>query len=624
MVNRPKTYAENKRDGTFRADRHDYPEPEYEFPPCPPRPVVHYEGDLPVDFDELIEANWGKSVEECLSDVPQDLSEEYAKLWAWDASDELALRNGCRFDLRRAMHYAYILRNNLLLWEGSWAGEPLILRTWQPETMLRIFGWVRPHKRLEWVRRTTKACIWLPKKHGKSPIGASTGVYLWRYDGVWLNGVWKKEAGQHVYSVAANGIQAGIVHRHAWNMVKHSPILQHDLERGIVKYNKATKVLTHVPSDSTYEILTGDGGKRTDSSEGLNSGGIVCDEAHVVDHRTIEVTTDAGASREQFLWFQASTFGKGLETYGKKCRDYGRDVASGKAEDDAFFHKEYGANEGISEKECGDKKVWIAANPNWDYTVVPLQMKQAYDRSRDDPVAFAGFQQRRLNLWQAASNPMLSAAAWAAGEDATLTLDSFAGCAGAAGLDLATSSDFAALAICYEDDETIRAWVRIWAAGGYLEQNAHRIPVTAFRDALTIHDGGQIRLAVVEQEIEAILRSCSIRVLGYDKMFAPQMAQNLADSTACGIYPFSQSLSSYAPGTARLKNAVRNGRFKHPGNKCLDWMAGHVQSIKRGDLEKPIKDSDAPWRKVDGIQATVMAVDCLQYVDVSGFSFSLG
>ena len=160
MAQKPKTYEEHKRDKTFRGDRHEYPEPEYEFPACPPRPVVNFVSDIPIDFDVLIEANWGQPVEACLADIPQDLSEQYAKRWVWDASDELALRNGCRFDLRRAMHYAYVLRNNLVLWEGSWSGQPLILRTWQPETLLRIFGWVRPHNRLGWVRRFTKACPW--------------------------------------------------------------------------------------------------------------------------------------------------------------------------------------------------------------------------------------------------------------------------------------------------------------------------------------------------------------------------------------------------------------------------------------------------------------------------------
>ena len=116
------------------------------------------------------------SVDECVAEIPQDLTEAYAKRWAWDASDELAIRNGCRFDLRRAMHYAYCLRNNLLLWEGRWAGQPFVLRTWQPECLLRVFGWIRPNKHIEWVRRVTKASIWVPKKHGKTPTGAATGV----------------------------------------------------------------------------------------------------------------------------------------------------------------------------------------------------------------------------------------------------------------------------------------------------------------------------------------------------------------------------------------------------------------------------------------------------------------
>jgi len=100
-----------------------------ERPKLPKRPRIDYKPEIPIDFDDLIEANYDKKVVEAVADIPRDLSEKYAKTWAWNASDEYAIAQGCRFDLKRAMHFAYTLRNNLTLWEGRWSGEPFILRS---------------------------------------------------------------------------------------------------------------------------------------------------------------------------------------------------------------------------------------------------------------------------------------------------------------------------------------------------------------------------------------------------------------------------------------------------------------------------------------------------------------
>ena len=178
--------------------------PEFELPPIPARPEIDFVPNVPVDFDDLIEQNWGKPVLECLSIIPESLSVKEAKRWCWNESDEYAISQGCRFSFRRAMHFAYTCRNEFRLWENEWGadgGEPFILRSWEVECDLRIFGWVRPSEKYKgrWVRRFRKSATWIAKKNGKSPRGAAHALYFWKYDGEWKS---RKEpsvgGGQHV------------------------------------------------------------------------------------------------------------------------------------------------------------------------------------------------------------------------------------------------------------------------------------------------------------------------------------------------------------------------------------------------------------------------------------------
>ena len=587
-----------------------------ERPPMPARPKLDYKPDIPIPFDDLIEANYEKTVVECVAEIPRELTKLYAEKWSWNASDELAVRNGCRFDLKRAMHFAYALRNNLTLWEGRWCGEPFVLRSWQPECFLRIFGWVRPHELLGWVPRFSKADVWTPKKSGKSPSGAAVAIYKWRYDGHWKEDANEPTVGggQHVYCIASNGKQAGIVWGHACNMIHHSPVPKLEVDDATIKTNRQSSLLTYEPKLSKLTILTGDSPAALKHAEGLNAVCLIVDEKHVVDERTNEVTVDCGASQDAFLSFGISTYGSS-GGFGKKDLDVGRDVERGAIEDDGFFFKTYEAPQDATDEDCGREEIWRLANPNLGYTVSSLQFKQSYERAKDDPGKFSGFKQRRLNIWQKASHPMLNYCWWErAGTE--MSRDDYKSVGGGAGLDLAASEDWAAFALAWDDGEQLKCHVRLWTSESWIEENSHRDDFQKWRNDghLVECEGDAIDFERVEADILDIMRFSRCLHLGYDKMFGMQMAQNLQKRlSSAKIWKFTQSIENYAVGSQQLKNALEHERFRHPNNPALNWQAGHVNSITRGDWEKPIKDDNMPWRKIDGIQALVMAIDVKRY-----------
>lgn len=134
-----------------------------------------------------------------------------------DKSDELAVRNGCYFDPLRGSWTVWWIERYCRLYEGEYAGEPLILRgchddaidrwpipsdfdaelmlerceeycrqvevgrpcDWQYEGIMRLYGWQRPHG--EGSRRRFRAgMFWQPKKQKKmlaldTPLPTPTG-----------------------------------------------------------------------------------------------------------------------------------------------------------------------------------------------------------------------------------------------------------------------------------------------------------------------------------------------------------------------------------------------------------------------------------------------------------------
>jgi phage terminase large subunit-like protein len=245
------------------------------------------------------------------------------KRWIRNAADERAVRNGCWFDEARGQLPIDWAEEYLRLWEGEQAGEPLIAHDWQVEGTLRLFGWVRHSDR--WgrdVRRFTQASFWVPKKSKKSPTAAWWGLYLFAGDG---------EQGQKVFSGAKDGTQAGLMQRHAFEMAKASPALA-----AVCKFRENDMRITHVPTRSTYTILSSGDSRSQKAKEGIN-GSIIIDETHVVDDEFMRRINRAGISRSEPLLIEVSTAGKDPNCYGRRRYDHGKRVEAGQTEDQGLL-----------------------------------------------------------------------------------------------------------------------------------------------------------------------------------------------------------------------------------------------------------------------------------------------
>src|SRR5687767_9814294 len=121
-----------------------------------------------------------RSPNEATSVIAIPKPDPVTKRWMRDASDELAVRNGCWFDEDRGQFVVDWLYDYLRLYEGEDAGKPFECKhDWQYETTMRLFGWVRHSE--EWgrdIRRFRKGVVFIPKKNKKSPTLSAWCVYV--------------------------------------------------------------------------------------------------------------------------------------------------------------------------------------------------------------------------------------------------------------------------------------------------------------------------------------------------------------------------------------------------------------------------------------------------------------
>jgi phage terminase large subunit-like protein len=410
--------------------------------------------------------------------------------WIRNEADARAAASGCRFDLDRAVYAAWWIERFCRLYEGEWAGEPLVLRgahsmplaaveedfyttagdygtghklsiarandymgcvaagepcDWQYECVMRIFGWARTSKRWKReVRRFNRGGVWVPKKNKKSPTLAAVSLYLLAGDG---------EPGAKVFLGAKDSTQIRKnVSLHILEMVNQSPELKAEC-----KVNLNDMSVAHLPTHSLLMPLSSGSSRSQESKEGLN-GSLLIDETHVVDREFIKRVDRTGISRSEPLFLQFSTAGKDPDGYGKEEFDRGVDVNAGRRTDDAYFFAYYGADQTLSDAALADDPAGViaAANPALGHTIDIEEALADYDRSKDSIRDLADFKTYRLNVWQRSANPWLRADDWMKCFRDFAPQDLY-GMPCGAGLDLGKTDDMTALSLLFPED--MAAWL---------------------------------------------------------------------------------------------------------------------------------------------------------------------
>ena len=479
---------------------------------------------------------------------------------------------------------------NLCHTKGKWAGTPFTLLPWQEQIVRDIFGIVKENGK----RQFLTAYVEIPKKQGKSELAAAVALYLLYAD---------NEQSAEVYGAACDRNQASIVFDVAKQMVQMSPAL---VRRS--KITAAQKRIVNYSNNGYYQVLSAETGIK----HGLNVSGLVFDEIHAQPNRQLYdvLTKGSGDAREQPLFFIITTAGTNKNSICYELHTKALDLLDGRKNDPSFYPVVYGL--GI-EDDWTDEKNWYKANPSLGHTISIDRVREAYQNALDNPAEENVFKQLRLNIWTSATVCWIPEHIYDRG-NRPIDKDDLYGRECFGGLDLSSTSDITALSLVFpphSEEESYIVLPFFWLPEETLELRCRRdhvlYDVWKRQGYINTTEGNVVHYGFIEKFIEGLGEQYNIKEIAFDRWNATQMVQNLEDM-GFTVVPFGQGYKDMSPPSKELYKLLMEGRINHGGNPVLKWMAQNV--VMHQDPAGNIKpDKDKSTEKIDGIVATIMALD---------------
>lgn len=479
--------------------------------------------------------------------------------------------------------------------KGEWAfkRQMITLEPWQKFGIAVTFGWLR---KSDGTRRFRESYWEVPRKNGKSVIGAGVGIYMFAADG---------ETGAEVYSGATSEKQAWEVFRPARLMIARSPML---VEHVGIEVNASN---LNIPEDaSRFEPVIGNPG------DGASPSCAIVDEYH--EHQTASLyetmLTGMGARRNPLVLVITTA---GADIAGP-CYDKRRQVAEmldGTTPDEELFGWMWTIDEG---DDWTDPAVLAKANPNIGVSVYRDYLESQQQRAIRNARFASTFKTKHLNVWVTAKTAFFNMQSWEACSDNTLTLEQFAGQECYLGFDLARKLDMNSMArIFTREIDGRRHYYCVEPRFFVPEETAEGAENRRMAERFTgwVNSGLMITSAGAEIDYRDIMaeaidagRNSKVVQSAIDPHGATALTHALDDE---GLTPvtITQNYTNMSDPMKELEAAIQSGRFHHDGNPIMTWCIGNVIGKTlpgNDDIVRPIKQGND--NKIDGAVALIMAI----------------
>ena len=179
--------------------------------------------------------------------------------------------------------------------KGKFAGQPFALLPWERKIVWDVYGTLKE----DGTRQYKYVYIEIPKKNGKSELGAGAALYHTFADG---------EISGEVYSCAADKKQAGIIYKVANEMIGWAPALAKR-----AKINDSFQTIKDRKTGTSYVVLSAE----AYTKHGLNLSACIFDELHAQPNRDLWDVMTFGAGH-----FYVSQSDKGGLVFGGDIEGY--------------------------------------------------------------------------------------------------------------------------------------------------------------------------------------------------------------------------------------------------------------------------------------------------------------
>lgn len=470
---------------------------------------------------------------------------------------------------------------------GEWAGKPYRLSKWQEKHTRELFGWKRES---DGYRRYRESYIEIPRKNGKSTWAAGLASYLTAMD---------DEPGAMVYCLANSKDQAKVVFNEAKAMARSSPLLSQ-----IAQVHREAIVIPGTLS--AMQVLSSE----SQTKDGLNPHGIVCDELHELKDRDLydKLTTAMGARRQPLTIF-LTTAGDDVESICYELHEHAVELLAGRRQNDSFYAVLYSAHE---DDDWRSPATWRKANPALaEGTIKEAYFREQVEKAERQPAQLNAFRRYHLNVWTRSAKQAISLRAWNKGKG-PLDTEELRGRRCWGGLDLSSTTDFTSLCLWFwsEDKKSAsliwRHWLPESAADGH-RARVDKIPLDLWikQGWITITPGEIVDYEFVRREIARLSGEFSIEEIGIDPHNATQLTTQL-EGDGFKMVQVRQGMLTMSPPTKEFDRLIRAGAIRHGDDPVARWMAGNV-AYKTDSTEniRPIKSR--PTARIDGFVAGVIA-----------------
>ena len=476
-------------------------------------------------------------------------------------------------------------RTHLRHIKGEQAGQPLELEDWQIAQVIEpAFNTLDPE---DGSRQFRQVYLTVPRKNGKSTLGAGLALYLLYYDG---------EPGADIISAAADREQAAVVFNVAREMVEHSPSLS--AVTGIYRRE------LYVPgTDSRYKVVSSE----AYSKHGMNLHGAIIDELHAhADRRLYDVLTTSSGSRRQPFMFIITTAGSDEHSIAAEVHRYAEKVRDGVIDDPTFLPIIYAAAE---DADVWDEAVWLACNPGIRSGFRSLkEIRTLARQAKEIPGREQAFRQLYLNQWGTAG-----AARW-------LSLASWDACAVAGplpagptflGVDLSANTDLSALVTLVPDEAggmDVRA--EFWCPENRLAERARAdrvpYPVWVQQGHLKATPGNAVDYTYIEARIKALMAERDVVEVAVDPWNARDLMTRL-QADGVPVVKVDQTMGNLTTGAKGLETLVLSRKLRHDAHPVMRWnVSNAVVDVDGNGNVKPNKKRS--HEKIDGVSALVTAL----------------
>ena len=512
------------------------------------------------------------------------------------------------FDAKRA-DYVCAFLELLAFGSGDWAGKPFRLQDWQREPIREFYGNVTTEAEENRKFRIFQYLyLEIPKKNGKTEVAAGLGLYHLLGDG---------EKNPQVYICAADKDNATICYNAMTAMLDARPFLK--------------KRTNPVPSKRKIELADGSGFVQVLSAEayskhGYNASCVIFDELHAQPNRALWdiMTFGAGSARLQPVWIVLTTAGDdpdrhsiGWEIHEQCRRILAARAGTGPAEDDnpIWLPVMYGMPddpEEIEKIDIYDEEIWRRCNPSIGVTIPLRTIRQEASDAKKSEAKERLFRWLRLNQWIATKAvgwlplTLYDRTQWHVEaleevlkgkqlREAMRQLLHGKKCY--AGLDLAATTDLAALVVEFPPQPGLNYWVVLTHAWrpreGVLEaEKRDHVPYRDWERAgyITLCEGDMNDFDQIKDAIREVARLYKLQILGADPFLSREISGTLMKE-GINVLEIRQNMTDMSPPMKDIERKLRGGEMYHDHNTASRWCFGNVRcAIDGNENMKPMKN----------------------------------